>query len=247
MLKWGGSISLTPIVGDVLLDAYLLDRVKYIKSKSPNTTISFVTNGIKLHKVNIRELLTHVDKIRISLGGWSSEDYLNLYRVDKFNSVLENLELLFQSNVELNNKTNILVVFRVKAGDTEIRNSKIKSLLDKYPQITVQIVDNYDTWGGNIPIEDMQDLTIQKAEPLNGVCAMLYRGFQVLSNGRVVSCACRDYEGTELYIGDINKKSIGEIREGKELKELKKLKKRFLQKDFPDICENCTSYKPIFK
>ena len=53
----GGSVILTPIVGEALIDPKLLDRVKYLRSQYPIDRIELTTNGILLDKYGIEEIL----------------------------------------------------------------------------------------------------------------------------------------------------------------------------------------------
>ncbi len=63
---------MTPIVGDVLLDPYLIDRLRILRGTAKISHISIITNGIIWHRLSEQHrlyVLQSVDVLSFSVGG----------------------------------------------------------------------------------------------------------------------------------------------------------------------------------
>ena len=106
----------------------------------------------------------------------------------------------------------------------------------------------YENWSGKITQDDIPEgctLSDIKSidEKIKSPCFEMYRRIQVLSDGRVGVCVCRDVEA-EIVIGDIKKNTVNEIWNG-EL--LKKYRSNWKKGVLPDVCKSCNRYQPINK
>lgn len=87
----GSNIGLAVTVGEPLLDPLLLERIAYGKSKGLQG-FGFFTNGINLHKIDQRALLSSgVGAMNISISGFDRESYRQAYGVDAYAPVMENV------------------------------------------------------------------------------------------------------------------------------------------------------------
>jgi hypothetical protein len=72
---------------------------------------------------------------------------------------------------------------------------------------------------------------------------MLYRGPQVLADGRMTACGCRDLEGdSDLALGSVLERTIDAAwKDGT----MEGLRRRFVVGDLPDICSRCSHYSAV--
>lgn len=64
-----------------LLDPYLFDRIKYIKTIKPNSKIEIITNGILLDKYK-EKISENVDILLVSLDGYDAESYNYIHKTN---------------------------------------------------------------------------------------------------------------------------------------------------------------------
>src|SRR3989338_5572278 len=90
----GGALSLTPVMGDPLLDPQFIERYKILEQYNNIEQVSFTTNGIAFKKFTNDELKFILERtflIQFSIGGLDRETYKNLYRVDRLEDVLSSV------------------------------------------------------------------------------------------------------------------------------------------------------------
>ena len=77
----GGSVGLTPIVGDALIDPKFLERVRFLRSLPGIDRIFLTTNAILLDRFGIENVLTSgLTSINISTASFDEENYKKIYR-----------------------------------------------------------------------------------------------------------------------------------------------------------------------
>src|SRR5947209_9992328 len=77
----GGSVGLTPIVGDALIDPKFLERVRYLRSLPQIDRIWLTTNCILLDKFGVEEILrSGINALNVSTAGFDAEMYQRVYR-----------------------------------------------------------------------------------------------------------------------------------------------------------------------
>src|SRR5579884_3574292 len=77
----GGSVGLTPIVGDALIDTKFLERVRYLRSLPQIDRIWLTTNCILLDRFGIDEVLgSGINALNVSTAGFEAEMYQRVYR-----------------------------------------------------------------------------------------------------------------------------------------------------------------------
>ena len=246
-VKGGGDINLTGIVGDPLIDSSIVEKINYAREKRNIRNIKFSTNGILIQKIGVKELLkSGVSSILINIGGMDKETYRDLFGVDAFNEVYENIQKILITNRLIGSVVDLTIVIKVISLDDVLKNSNYLSLKKLARKCNAKVVfDNiYDSWCGRISETDMVGnmklkLNKEKKEP----CSLLFNKLSILWNGTVVPC-CRDIDG-EVIIGNVMEQSIDDIWRGDTLKNLRE---GFTQGTIPLICEKCEHYeglKPI--
>src|SRR5918996_37820 len=97
----GGSVGLTPIVGDALIDPKFLERVKYLRSFAAIDRIWVTTNGILLDRHGIDEVLASgLTSITISTAGFDEEMYERVYRSKSYRRFRRNVLALVEQNAK---------------------------------------------------------------------------------------------------------------------------------------------------
>src|SRR2546422_8928742 len=109
----GGSVGLTPIVGDALIDPKFLSRVKYLRSFPQIDRIFVTTNGILLDKHGIDEVLTcGLTSITISTAGFDETMYKRVYRSQSYERMKRNVTQLVKRNSSLSDPLNVTIGLR---------------------------------------------------------------------------------------------------------------------------------------
>jgi MoaA/NifB/PqqE/SkfB family radical SAM enzyme len=92
----GGSVGLTPVVGDALIDPDFLVRVRRLRAEPSIDRIWLTTNAILLDKHGIEEVLASgITHMNISTAGFDEAMYVRVYRNKSYRRMRENvLELL---------------------------------------------------------------------------------------------------------------------------------------------------------
>lgn len=240
----GGPLTLTPVVGDVLLDPYLLDRLKKLSSFPAITDVSFTTNLIaheKLSDGEWSEVLRRIHYLQVSLGGYDAATYKEMFGVDAFNTVWEGLHRLASIKKENGYRTRLTVALRAPnvSGLLEHENT---NLLRNIGYNHISGISVFNNWGGDVTADDLPPKTeISTPNQKEDCCIMPAMFMAVLSNGKVTGCSCVDHEGL-LEIGDLYKNSLNEIWQGATRKALCR---SFEGGSKDKICINCCSYSSL--
>ena len=109
----GGSVGLTPIVGDALIDPKFLTRVRHLRSLPQIDRIFLTTNAILLDKHGISEVLTSgLTSVMISTSGFEKESYKRIYRSPAYDRMKENVTHLVEENARLGSPVHISICLR---------------------------------------------------------------------------------------------------------------------------------------
>ncbi|MDV2502419.1 MAG: radical SAM protein [bacterium] len=246
----GGSVNLTPIVGDPLIDPHFHQRLEVLGRYPQITEVVFFTNAIELKADKIKAIIECGNWLRttISIAGTTRETYADLMGVDKFDRVRANTLSFLETNLANGNPHPIGVVFRSPHGPETLAKDPSPFLheVNAYAEkgaCQIFFHEEMDTWSGDIPAERLtsRGFVIRKPTHRSAPCALLYYMPTVLADGRVNACACRDVEAT-LIIGDVKSESLEAIWNGQALREIRDAHWRG---DFPDVCQTCDAYVPL--
>ena len=240
----GGSVMLTPIVGDALIDPRFVERVKYLRSIQLIDRIKVVTNGILLDKHGIENILNSgITEIDISTAGFDESTYEKVYRSNSYKKVKNNVEEL----VRLNSlrKEPILVVIALRSDrslNDVLRDEDFQQIL-KYKPI-IDFTWSFTSAGGRITKEMLPDtMKLRKVTSRKKTCVQLYNGPIVLADGTVMACSCVAAMDAinDLGIGNIMENSLIEIWNGYKMSELRK---SFGKDNLNNTCAKCDMYRP---
>ena len=250
----GNFVSFTPFNGDPLLDPNLISRIR--RAHDLKMWTGFFTNGIRLTKINVAELLqSGINAMVVSTAPLQRNMYELLYGNKHYDDVLNGLKALLEARNLVRPDFSVHIAFR-----SHIPMKQVLALpdfqKDILPLMTSEDHKNlivntrgYDTWGGKIKNSDMVGHMRLALAPLikRRPCSWTW-GLFVADHGKVRACACRFVETEikdgkdDLYVGDINESTLSEIWNGREIRNLRR---RFELGNLPAPCKNCTMYHAI--
>jgi radical SAM protein with 4Fe4S-binding SPASM domain len=237
-------IGLNPIIGDVLLDKNIADKIRYAKSREMR--VSFFTNGILLSQNdNYRKIIdAGTDEITISVGDTDESYDSKIFGItrkasrDRWNGIFMLLRYIKNKKVHVE----IFLGFRPIRPPHQIAKTKMLKALRDFPNITIEFMMCYDNWGGAITQRELSGvMRLKKGVKKRGVCISLYNVI-ILPDGKVRLCGCRikDKENDELVIGDITVSDLEKIIENRKIDEIRE---KFAKGMYPEVCKDCTLFR----
>jgi len=249
MPKFNGSmVSFTPTTGDTLLhpewDAFMLE---VLQLKSVKRATMF-TNAIELDKDGRRRLINVLERdaeeklsqMYFSIGGYTREDYKQLYQVDRFDKVLDNLHQLIEELILSKRSIGLHIHVKLKSGEL-VDMEKAMNLFNpqRYPFVYISHSSHYwsnDGYKRNAILSYYSDEVKDKSK----ACAYLYKT-RFAADGNVWADGCVISE----MPGDTSLK-LGSIEE--DVKVLNSRRAKIIEaweKDaiLPKPCQGCTMYR----
>jgi MoaA/NifB/PqqE/SkfB family radical SAM enzyme len=240
----GGPVSLTPVVGDALLDPHLLERLRILGACPQVCQTSLTTNGIALDRYTDEELyrlLEWLDCIQVSIGGLETETYATLYGVDRLPQVQRGLERLMALRESVADPARITFAFRTNDWRFE---SRFRRELDEFRRrgVFVSHIWSYANYSGLIKSNNELNLAVVDGDvKKRETCIYASVHMAICRDGRITACGCADFEGDALGIGQAGQDSLGDVWAGrKRIGILDSFKKGNLA----EICRNCSAYQP---
>ena len=240
----GGAVSLTPIVGDALLDPHLIDRIRILKSHPAIKQISLTTNGIALYKYSdedVRYLLESLSCIQVSIGGLDAETYKTMYGVDEFTHVEQAMERLIKLKGSVSHSAHLTFAFRTHDWNFI---SRLKKQVTHYQQqgIFISHMWAYANYGGRIKGDKISGLMILDS-PIKKHKTCIYPCIHsaISWDGTVTACSCTDLECTQLKIGHVGEQTLSAIVSGEKRAEILD---SFRMGSPAGICRKCSAYQP---
>ena len=219
----GGSVGLTPRVGDALIDPNFLRRVRYLREQPFIDRIFLTTNGILLDKVGIREILmSGLSTINISTSGFDKESYERIYRTKQYDKMKNNVYELLEHNEALGRPVNICLGLRVDRPASEVvKDADFQPIFKFNPDIDITLA--FSSGGNKIKRKDLRgNMKLRSPRLPKETCANLYNGAVIFPSGKVGGCACLTaIDSEDLVIGDILSDKLIDIWVGKKMKEIR--------------------------
>jgi radical SAM protein with 4Fe4S-binding SPASM domain len=240
----GGYLSLTPMLGDILLDPHLIERVEIIR-RYKQIKPSFTTNLIALDKYSDDEigmLVESVEKVAVSYYGVTEEEHIQITGNTNFQRVNYNLRRLIHL---CKDKRKLSIEFRLLFKQNQ---EFIEHYIDTMFQEKIKYgwIYKYANWGGTLAHELPGDAIFYKPSfHHQEFCLMPIFSLMIYHDGKVSVCQCCDFDQEEeLYVGDINTESILDIFNG----ELNmRLWENMGQVIMPKICTACSFKIPFLR
>jgi len=228
-------------VGEPLLHPQFLEMLQVAAGHKEIKKIEFFTNGSLLDESLIKEIIKLKKCIvHFSFSGWDKESYEQRYLGGSFEDTVGRIRCFNRMLCEFSAPDKMLVING--AVDSDLAKKKSVDFLKNYIGLKTVQIDIHDSfnWPGFVSSKE-GDESIGKGVGGGYSCWSIRDRIGIMYDGRVTACGCLDLDG-ELIIGDIQRQSIREIREGADFQ---KLIIRFNQKKLNGlICCNC-SHKQI--
>jgi len=240
----GGPVTLTPVTGDVLLDPYLMQRFDRLKSFSGITDVSFTTNLIahdKLSDTDWSHILRRLRYLQISIGGYDSKSYFNMFGVNSFDKVWAGLHRISAIKKQSGSGTRLAITLRVPDVKA-LLESKITVMLKDLGYDQISGISSFGNWCGDVDSCNVT-MPIQINAPVEkgDCCCMPALFMAILSNGLVTGCSCVDHNG-DLEIGSLYNDSLSKIWHGMQRMDLCQ---SFTKVKLYKLCVDCSSYTSI--
>jgi len=239
------NISFTPTTGEILLNKDWNNYLQKALNEDSFERIHFYSNAILLNKQNIERILnlTNIQKLKrisFSVGGIDTTSYLNMYKVDKFNKVKENINNLNQKLKKINSNIKITCEFRLPKNISKINKNELYNTFNthSYSNFEIDIMSKF----ANIDFMEASSNEINfLKKPVYTTPCIDLNTYRFAVNGDIWLCGCVVSElpnDTSLKIGNIFDSSYKEI-----LKNQNKIIKNW-DTIIPLVCQNCDIYTP---
>ena len=241
----GGGVGLSSMQSDLFSDKLLLERLRYLekyKGRLYVYTTTYLVGASKLDDAQLEYFLRNVNSLQISLGGTDKDDYQEMYGINAFELVRDQL-LRIKKIVENNNlDLRLSLYFRIADAAKVQSSSLVRELGSRFKMEEVR--DSFFSWGGIISQDDLPagaklfktDNTSKRTD-----CAATWASLSVGVDGTVVGCGCVDWNSRH-PVGNVSSHSIKEVWQSKKALEFRQ---GFSSNNIPDLCKDCSLYYPI--
>ncbi len=245
MSTGGGSVGLTPIVGDALIDPKFLDRVRYIRSFPQADRIWVTTNAILLDKHGVDAVLdSGLTSVTISTAGFEEEMYRRVYRNSSYQRMRRNVLRLLEENHKRKRPLPVTIGLRPDRPLYEVmRHPDFAPILAYGPEL--DFTWSYTSANGRITRESLPEtmrlrVVASRSEP----CVNIYNGPMVLPDGTVMACSCVAAMDAipDLSVGNVLKSHLLEIWTSPALKQIRA---SFGTPHLNRTCAGCDMYRGL--
>lgn len=242
----GGILSVTPMVGDILLDRHLLSRIEILNRAKPVVTPTVTTNLVGLKRYTDEQVVSLIrtfKRIHISCYGLSPSENLAITRRDhyqKFADSAKRFMQLWESTGE--SRCELKLGFRNMFEHTqESLESFSATVFGRV--LPFSAIHSYANWGNRMTGVLPGDAEWMEAKQNSTPCVLLAAAMQVYWDGRVTSCACCDYDASdELALGNLYEEDLVSLYNGERSQSLWRAHTTNM---LPEICRNCTFHLPL--
>jgi MoaA/NifB/PqqE/SkfB family radical SAM enzyme len=242
----GGDLSLTPIVGDLFCDKYLIPRLDMIKTCGSVKRLSVTTNAVLALKYDdsaLEYIVQSFDRFKISVYGLDREEYRVMTRKDEYEKALQSI-----SKIMAYSKSNVVIGIRhLKKRSPEFVREWVEGLKKssgcRYPVEVTEAADEYNNWSvlnthTALPFDAKWQCDYEAKEQC--FIPLLYS--QVLSSGDVSFCSCANFDAhQQLMLGSIRDSSLAELYSSPKCSELYS----WPICGVPEFCKTCSFYTPF--
>ena len=241
----GGSVGLTPIVGDALIDPKFLERVRYLRSVPEIDRIWLTTNCILLDKFGVDDVLgSGINALNVSTAGFDADMYRRVYRNASYQRMRSNVVELVERNSALGSPVAITIALRPdRPLDAVMADPDFQPILAHNPEL--DFTWSFTSANGRITREILpasMKLRVVSSRP--EPCVNTYNGPMVLPDGTVMGCSCVAAMDAikDLCIGNIMNASLGEIWSSTAVHNLRS---SFTAGSLNSTCSGCDMYRDL--
>jgi hypothetical protein len=240
----GGALTMSPVVGDCLLDPYFLERLQYSRRFKEITHIGFHTNLLALDRWSDGQIADIFDLVNI----WNcsvapnKRIYRDIFGVDSFEILINNLERLCRIAGNTGHKPVIQLNGRSKSKFVN-EDRRLRNCAEILTGSKISWHSRYCDWGGVISESSRSIIDCKPAKKGDKhlPCVIPLMQSAVFADGQVGLCGCADFDAF-LIIGDASRESLGSILAGEKRKNYMV---SFNNGALNNYCLKCTFYRPM--
>jgi radical SAM protein with 4Fe4S-binding SPASM domain len=241
----GGSVGLTPLVGDALIDPDFIARVRHLRAQPKIDRIWVTTNAILLDKHGIDEVLgSGLTSITISTSGFEAESYKRIYRSTAYERFRRNVLALVERNSALPQPLTITIGLRTDRPLAEVmKDPDFQPILAFQPDI--DFTWSFTSANGRITREALPaGMRLRVVDSRRETCVQLYNGPIVLPDGTVMACSCVAAMDAlnDLGIGNLRDETLLTIWQSHRMAELRR---SFAAGGLNPTCAGCDMYRGL--
>jgi radical SAM protein with 4Fe4S-binding SPASM domain len=241
----GGSVGLTPIVGDALIHPDFVARVRHLRSLPAIDRIWVTTNAILLDKHGIDEVLTSgLTSITISTSGFDEASYRRIYRSSAYERFRRNVLELAERNRALPEPLTLTIGLRTdRPLDEVMRDPDFQPILACDPAI--DFTWSFTSAGGRISREALPaGMRLRVVSSRQETCVQLYNGPIVLPDGTVMACSCVAAMDAvaDLGIGNVLRENLADLWRSDRTA---RLRASFAAGGLNKTCAGCDMYRGL--
>ncbi|MFC2067868.1 radical SAM/SPASM domain-containing protein [Chloroflexota bacterium] len=230
-----------------LLDTEIFERIKYIKSISPDKSCVVITNGELLDSYRLEDIAqSNLDKLIISLNAYSKEIYQTTNNGLNYEKVFKNVSRLL-SNPSMRHKVTLAFVL-TKQNEHDVYKAvqywtekgiktRVTGLTNRAGTLNnFQKISLDNDHNGNPLFSRVWRRMMSAVRGLTG-CELLFKNLCILFNGDVIIC-CHDWKRATV-VGNVRLSSLKDIWNSPETNALRKL---IVRKRYKNIqsCRDCS-------
>lgn len=248
---------LTPMTGDVFMDRDLTSKLQYLEQNDDVDSVVFYTNLIGASEQSIAFVcaMKKLKLFEISIYGHDLESFKAITGAGKtqYNRLLANLTLLLDHARPEKHGDRIVLAFSTYnafafPGDPPSDLCAVLVELQHRLGIEIGAREDYDSWGGLITKDDVRGIDVNLIDGRylykKGPCQLLFAYVQIMADGRVNACACRDAGGS-LVIGDLAEQPLKDIISNRNANYMDLIGDQAAGK-FQNSCRSCTFYRSVY-
>lgn len=243
----GGYLSLTPMVGDILLDKRLPQRLKLLQEVGGTIIPSVTSNLFALGAWDddtVVQMLQTFRMLHVSCYGISPEEHRTITRRDYYDTFREQIRRLLRLKKESGATADISIGFRLlyEHSQEQILEFQIRELGQIIP--TTGACSAYCNWGNTMKGPLPGQAHFIPANHNMSTCLFLTMAMMIYWNGAVSACACCDFDGTpDLFLGALGKNNtITDLFNSDKNRQLWRLHQ---EGALPGYCEHCSFHGPL--
>ncbi len=242
----GGPMSLTPVVGDVLLDKELPSRLLVLRQYRHAIQPSITTNlyGLDRHSDEVvSDMLESFVRLHVSVYGLTAEENADITRRSNFNKFAVQARRLAGLWEASSRRCSIWISFRNLHKHPEGDLRAYVSEHFGHEEWFVGAETRYANWGGRMSGTLPGDALWLPASDNRKPCMLLTTALQVYWDGRVSACSCCDYDaGKDLALGSVSEQTLTEIYNSAANRQVWADQEAGKMQN---ICSHCTFYVPL--